>query len=382
MVTITAVEEVEFELEFEDVGRDDHGFNLVYEPGSTLERTDTLLRIHTDEGITGECLGGTSERIANYLLGRDPLRRERHWAEIRRATRHSTGKALGRADVALWDIAGKHAGLPIHELLGTYRDRLPAYASTPHGDTNDGLDSPAAYAAFAERCRDRGYPAFKIHGWGGSDAARDIDREVATVHAVGDAVGDDMDLMLDPACEYRTWRDALAVGRACDTQEFLWYEDPFHDCGRSQHAHRTLREHLDTPLLQGEHIYGLEPHLDWAASGATDFVRGGMAHGITGLMKVARAAEGLGLDVEIHGPRPAKRHCMAAIRNTNYYEMGLVHPEWHHALQPDVAYVDYADRLDAVDANGTVPVPDDPGLGVEFDRDYIAANETERTRYE
>lgn len=66
-----------------------------------------------------------------------------------------------------------------------------------------------------------------------------------------------MDLMLDPACEYETFADALKVGRACDEHDFLWYEDAYRDTGVSQHSHWKLRELLNTPLLQTEHVRGL-----------------------------------------------------------------------------------------------------------------------------
>jgi L-alanine-DL-glutamate epimerase-like enolase superfamily enzyme len=379
--TVTSIEVVTYAFDRPDIGSDE-GFNAVYEPGAGGERQASILRVHTDAGVVGETLGGTDGRIANYLVGKNPLRRERHWSELKRAYRQGGGGALGSADVALWDIAGKIAGLPVHELLGSYRDRLPCYASTPHGDENGGLDSPEAYADFAEECLEMGYPAFKIHGWGGSDAARDVQREIDTVHAVGDRVGDEMDLMLDPACEYETFVDALKVGRALDEEEFLWYEDPYRDGGVSQHAHRKLRQRLDTPLLMTEHTPGLEQHTDFAASESTDFLRGDLYHGITGLTKVAHAAEGLGLDVELHGPRPAMRHCMASIRNTNYYEMGLVHPDWDSVPQPQPWAGDYEDGLRAVDENGTVPVPDGPGLGVDIDWDRVEANEVDRQIYD
>ncbi|MFB6297616.1 MAG: enolase C-terminal domain-like protein [Salinirussus sp.] len=387
--TITRIESIEFSYPLEDVGTDGNGFNFVYEPGSTVDRKLFGLQIETDAGVRGEYVGGNSpafaqiNTFADYLVGRNPLARERHWSEIKRALRKYDRMGIGPVDIALWDIAGKLYGAPIHELLGTYRTRLPAYASTYHGDTNGGLDSPEAYADFAAECLDAGYPAFKIHGWGGSDEARDIDRERATVRAVGKRVGDEMDLMLDPGCEYETFADALAVGRACDEQEFLWYEDPYRDGGISAHAHRKLRQHLDTPLLQTEHVRGLEPHTDFVANEATDFVRADPEYdaGITGAMKVARVAEGFGLDVEFHAPGPAQRHCIAATRNTNYYEMALLHPDCQNT-QPPVYDGEYSDLFDTVDGDGTVPVPDDPGLGVEYDWDYIEANATGRRVYD
>ncbi|EMA06471.1 enolase C-terminal domain-like protein [Haloferax denitrificans] len=381
--TITKIESTEFSYTLDDVGTDGHGFNLVYDPGETTERKLFALQIHTDEGITGEYIGGNSpgaaqiNTFADYLVGKNPLERERHWSEIKRALRKYDRMGIGPVDIALWDFAGKYYDAPIHELLGTYRTRLPTYASTYHGDDAGGLDSPEAYADFAEECRDAGFPGFKIHGWGGGDDARDVRREVETVRAVGERVGDEMDLMVDPACELATFADALKVGRACDEYDYLWLEDPYRDGGISQHGHQKLRELIDTPLLQTEHVRGLEPHTDFVASGATDFVRADPEYdgGITGAMKIVRVAEGFGLDVEFHAPGPAQRHCMAAARNANYYELALVHPLANNT-QPPVYRGDYSDMFDTIDERGTVPVPDGPGLGVDYDWEYVEANAT------
>jgi L-alanine-DL-glutamate epimerase-like enolase superfamily enzyme len=186
-----------------------------------------------------------------------------------------------------------------------------------------------------------------------------------------------MDLMHDPACELETFADALELGRALDEQDFFWYEDPFRDGGISQHAHKKLAQKLDTPILQTEHIRGLEIKSDFAASEATDFLRADPEYdaGITGAIKVARMAEAFGLDVEFHAPGPAQRHCIAACRNSNYYEMALVHPDCQNT-QPPVYEGGYSDLMDAVDDDGTVGVPDGPGLGVEYDWDYIEDNTT------
>jgi L-alanine-DL-glutamate epimerase-like enolase superfamily enzyme len=380
---ITKIVSTEFSYPLQDVGTDEHGFNLVYEPDSTTERKLFAIEVQTDTGISGEYIGGNSpgaaqyNTVADYLIGKNPLEREKHWSEVKRALRKYDRMGIGPIDIALWDFAGKYYDAPIHELLGTYRKRIPAYASTYHGDENGGLDSPEAFADFAEECRDRGFPGYKIHGWGGGDTARDLDREIAAVHAVGERVGDEMDLMHDPACELETFGDALKLGRALDEEGFFWYEDPFRDGGISQHAHRKLRQSLDTPILQTEHVRGLEIATDFVANEATDFVRADPEYdgGITGAMKRARMAEGFGLDTEFHAPGPAQRHCIAATRNSNYYEMALVHPKCQNT-QPPVYLGDYSDMIETVDDDGTVPVPDGPGLGVEYDWDYVESNAT------
>ena len=379
---ITKIESTEFSFPIEDVGYSPNGFCLVYEPGTTTRRKLFAIRIHTDTGLTGEYVGGNSpgaaqiNMFANYLIGKNPLHREKHWSEIKRALRKYDRMGMGPIDIAMWDFAGKYHDAPIHELLGTYRQRLPAYASTYEADLNGGLDSPEAFADFAEECYERGYGGFKLHVWE-SDEWGDIDREVETVHTVGDRVGDEMDLMLDPACQYETWADALRVGKACDEHDFFWYEDPYRDAGTSQHGHRRLKDNMDTPILQTEHIRGLELHTDFIANEATDFVRADPEYdaGITGATKVARVAEGFGLDVEYHAPGPAQRHLMAATRNSNYYELALVHPNARNPVPP-VYNGDYTDQIDAIDDEGTVPVPDGPGLGVDYDWEFIEENAT------
>ena len=379
---ITGFEIVEFEdRPLQDTGTDYNGFNQVYEKGSTLPRTGSVLRMHTSVGICGEILAdaglAAQPRFAKYLIGKNALERERIYQDLKRALRQIARVGMAQIDVLLWDIAGKYYDAPIWEMLGGHIKPLKCYASTTHGDHNGGLDSPGAYADFAEQCLEMGYPAFKIHGWGGSLT----NLEIATVHEVGRRVGDRMDLMLDPACELETFADAVKVGRACDDERFFWLEDPYKDGGISQFAHRKLRQMLRTPLLQTEHVRTLEPHVDFALADATDYLRGDIGYdGITGVMKLAHASEGLGLDIEIHGPGPAQRHVMTSIRNTNYYEMGLVHPKTPGTFS-DI-FTDYRDGLNAIDRNGCVYAPSGAGLGVTLDWDYINAHTTDSFRIE
>jgi len=382
---ITRISITAYETEVHDLGVDYNGFNSVYEAGARRQGQGRVLKIETDTGVNGEYAGGDGASyaqlamFAHYLLGRNPLERELIYNDVKRGLRKHDRMGIGPVDIALWDIAGKLHDAPVWQLLGGWKTSLPCYASTYHGDENGGLDSPEAFADFALQCREMGYPAFKIHGWGRGPIAR----EVATVLETRRRVGDAMDLMIDPACEYDTFADALKVGRACDEARFFWYEDPFKDGGVSQFAHRKLRQLIKTPLLQGEHTRGFEAHVDLIVADATDFVRADPDYdcGITGVMKIAHAAEGFGLDVEIHAPGPPHRHCMAAIRNTNYYELGLVHPKVRSIRRP-VYTGDYSDALDAVDLRGHVPVPTGPGLGVSVDWDYVSRRQVGVTVYE
>jgi L-alanine-DL-glutamate epimerase-like enolase superfamily enzyme len=381
---IAKIEIHEYSSTMHDLGTDYNGFNLVYTPGNTIERKGHILRILTDQGVVGEYAGGsatdyaTLPRFVHYLLGKNALERERIYTDVKRALRQVARIGMAPVDVALWDLAGKYYNAPIYELLGGYKESIPCYASTYHGDENGGLDSPKAYADFAQECLEMGYPAFKIHGWGRAP----ISQEVATVLAVRERVGPGMDLMLDPACEYVTFADALKVGWACDEAKFFWYEDPYRDGGISQFAHRKLRQLIRTPLLLTEHVRTLEPHIDFALADATDYVRGDIGYdGITGVMKLAHACEALGIDIEFHGPGPAQRQCMAAVRNTNYYEMGLIHPKAPGSGDVPLYKDGYRDALDAVDSRGHVPIPQGPGLGVEIDWDWVEKHRTGLIEY-
>ena len=139
---------------------------------------------------------------------------------------------------------------------------------------------------------------------------------------------------------------------------------------------------IKTPLLLGEHVRTLEPYVDVIVADGTDFVRADADYdgGITGVLTIAHAAEGFGLDCEIHAPGPAHRQCMAALRNTNYYELGLVHPRIRRKDAP-IYQGDYSDELDAIDARGHVPVPRGPGLGVTIDWEWVKAHEVGLVEY-
>jgi L-alanine-DL-glutamate epimerase-like enolase superfamily enzyme len=368
-----------------DIGSDATS-SLIYEPGSTQEVSAHAFRVVTDQGVVGEYVGGNTVgatqigMMADYLIGQDPLKREQIYNDVKRALRKYDKMGMGPLDIALWDLAGKVYDAPIYQLLGGWRTKLPAYASTFTGDRNGGLDCPEAYADFAVQCKEMGYPGFKLHVWENPG----VEEIVGAVTAVRKAVGDSMVLMLDPASKINTWAEAYRIGKACDDNGYLWYEDPYKDSSVSVHAHKRLKGLLRTPLMVTEHIRGLEQKVDFIASGATDFARMDAEYdaGITGAMKIAHAAEGFGLDVEMHSPMPAHRHIMASIRNSNYYEMSVVHPKTTcMGRSMDVYACDYRDGLDAIDSDGCVSVPEGPGLGVTYDWDAIEAHRVSLTVY-
>ncbi len=388
MATIRNIEIIEFSFQARNLGRNADNasavYNIGYEKGGSLNLTKFAVVIRSDDGAEGQYVvhwGGTRATMAQTislapnLIGRDPDHRELIWSDMKREFRQHDGMGIGPLDIALWDLAGKRLGTSVTRLLGGWRTRLKAYASTYHGDRSGGLSSKEAFAEFAEECYGRGYRAYKIHGWHDGDAREEADN----VLHVAKVIGDRMTLMLDPANELRTFADTLYVGRACDEGGYFWYEDPMRDCGTSAFAHRKLRSLIRTPLLITEYLRGFEPKADFLIADGTDFLRADPEYdlGITGTMKIAHLAEAFGIDVEIHACGPAHRACMAAIRNTNFYEIALVGPDTPNAVPP-VYTCGYTDQIDAVGQDGCVPVPDGPGLGVRYDWEYIKAHETAR----
>jgi L-alanine-DL-glutamate epimerase-like enolase superfamily enzyme len=384
---IDRIELIHFAFEVDGLGPDTEGV-LGYNPGARTRLKSYVLRIRDVDGTVGEYCpmhSGKHPHVINQtlpllpsLIGQDSLAREELYQNYKRRHRHVGGTGYSAIDVCLWDLFGKKVGLSVAALLGGWRHELPAYASTISGDLNGGLSSPEAYADFAVHCRELGYPGFKLHCWSDGDPRK----EITAMTAVAKAVGGTMDLMTDPASQIRTYADALRVGRACDDLGFYWLEDPLSDGGHAPHVHRMLRQSIQTPLLLTEHVRGLEAKSAWITEEATDFLRADPEYdlGITGVMKTAALAEAFGMDVELHSSGPAHRHCMAAMRNSNYYELGLVHPVMRNPLPP--IYTDYSDDLEAVQPNGCFPVPSGPGLGVTIDEDFLAHAEFDRQVFE
>jgi L-alanine-DL-glutamate epimerase-like enolase superfamily enzyme len=377
---IRSIEIVDFEFDAPNLERTGFGQMVTFKRGSSIKVVKNAIAIETDDGLRGEYVTnwgaspatrGEMEMLAPFMLGRDALEREGLFDDLKREMRQWSGMGHGPLDICLWDLAGKKYGASVCELIGGYRKRLPAYASTYLGDSQGGLDSKEAYAAFAEQCYELGFRAYKIHGWNDGDARR----EAENVLHVAKAVGDRMVLMLDPANQLRKFSDALYVGQACDEGNYFWYEDPFRDNGKSAFAHKKLREMLKTPLLITEYVRGIEPKADFIVAGGTDYVRVDPEydHGITGGLKIAHLGEAFGLDVEVHACGPAHRHLMSAMRNSNYYELALVGPDCPNIVAP-VYTCGYTDQLDCVGKDGCVEVPAGPGLGVSYDWQFIRRN--------
>ncbi len=383
---IERIELTAFEIRIENLASGPGGLGVSYVPGPGTAQLRLAVKVFAGDGLVGTYVTprgrttatiGACESLAYGLIGKDALQRERHYRALRLATKHIGEVGIGPLDIALWDLAGKFQGVSVTQMLGGARDRLPTYASTMIGDRQaDGLSSPEAYGDFAEACLALGYRAFKMHGWPEGDP----DREIAMIRAVAERVGDRMAIMYDAACHLKTFADAIKVGRVCDEYGLYWLEDPYADGGVSIHGHKKLKEHLRTPILITEHLRNPETTTDLLVAGASDFARADPDYdgGLTGCLKTAIAAEALGLDTEVHSCGPAMRHLMAALPRSNYYEMNLVHPRTANPWSLPVYADGYADQLDSIDAEGCVPVPQGPGLGVTYDWAAIAAQAVEQ----
>jgi len=347
-------------------------------PGPEHDATQTLLCILTDEGVEGYSLGpsrGPIERIVKpILLGQDPFYRERIWQQLKERQRLNLATlydgVLAHVDMALWDLAGRALGQPVYKLLGGYRDKVKAYASTMCGDDlPGGLDTPEAYARFALACKAQGYTAFKLHTWQPPiPGAPDVKRDIAACAAVREAVGPDMALMLDPF-HYYSREEALVLGRGLERLNFTWMEEPMDEHSTSSYV--WLTEQLDLLICGPETAEGkMQTRAEWIVRGAADISRGGVGDvgGITPLMKVAHLAESFGMRMEVHGGGAGNLHALCAMGIPGeYYERGLLHP-----------FVDYEQPVlwlnaiaDPMDDEGYVHVSQRPGLGLDINFEYI-----------
>jgi len=318
-------------------------------PGSEPDRVEGWLVIGTDEGVVGygHSIRGViledvvGRRLRDELLGADPLAREYLWHrgwELDRIEEFQI-YVQGAVDTALWDIGGKVANAPVHQLLGRYRSEIPAYASTVTFETIDD------YLEVIDQCLELGYPAIKLHAWG------DAERDAKLARAVRDHVGPSVPLMFDGSAAYDLL-DAIRLGHALTDCDYLWYEEPMREF--SIGAYSRLAERVPIPLLVGETSDGAHMNTaDFIASGCAVGVRTStsLRGGITGAMRIAHLADAHLMRAEVHGGGLPHIHLCMAIRNNSYYESLVI-------TQP-------AQREWCVDAHGMVHAPEAPGIGWE-----------------
>jgi L-alanine-DL-glutamate epimerase-like enolase superfamily enzyme len=347
-------------------------------PGPEHDTVQHVLRIATDEGVEGFCFGASPDAIRSVvgpaLLGEDPWDREKLWQRLRKMQRlhlsSLTDHLLGTVDMALWDLAGRATGLPVYKLLGGYKDKIKAYASTMCGDDLEGgLNSPQAYADFARQCQARGYTALKLHTiMPPVPGTPDPKLDVACCRAVREAVGDDMVLMLDSYHDYSR-EEAYFIGRELEKLNYYWLEEPMPE--HSMSSYIWLAGQLSIPILGPETAEGkMFTRAEWILRGAADISRAGVGDvgGITPVIKIAHLCESFGVRLEIHGGGAGNLQALCAMGIPGeYYERGLLHPFLDHE-QP-APWLNALD--DPMDADGYVHVSKLPGLGQDINWDYI-----------
>ncbi len=275
--------------------------------------------------------------------------------EQRRLGQSSYAAAI---DNCLWDILGKAVQLPVYRILGAYRTRVRAYASSQH------LRTVEAFVEDVQKCKAQGFTAYKIHppelrGGQGHDYKLDIE----VIKAVRKAGGDNFTLLHDPVGVY-TREEAFKVGRVLQDQDYVAFEDPIPTTDIEGLA--QLCRALDIPIHIGEFIASPYSYAEYIRRGALDVVRFIVDNvgGLTGGMKIARLAELFGLECAPHnwgGPfdHAVHFHCELAMPNNVWFEMTV--PQG----SSDRPWVKDKFR---VAADGCVHAPAKPGLGVELDR--------------
>jgi D-galactarolactone cycloisomerase len=331
----------------------------------------TLVRITTDDGITGygeahapiapevTCAIITT-LLAPLLVGENPLAVDRLWEKMYASMRirgHHTGfmsEAMAGIDIALWDIAGKVTGLPIHLLMGgDYHDRVRCYQShLPVLETDE-------MAAMAKHHSEQGFCGIKISGGAGPEV------DIRNVERIRDAVGEGVELMLDAAGVYDV-PTAVRIGRALERNNVLFFEDPLppedHD------GYSALCAALDVAVAMGETEATRYQFARRLATRGVDVVLPDVcrAGGLTECRKIAVLADVHNVRLCPHNSvcsavhHAASLHLCAAIPNFLIYEF------WsgHNPLLDISATPLVPDR-------GYLPVPQGPGLGIQIDEDRL-----------
>jgi len=350
-----------------------------------------LLRIRTDEGITGwsdvetqphvgravvEAPSGGQigfESLRAALVGENPLERERLWQKMFRYLGYYGRQGVGMqmisgADIALWDIAGKALGQPVWALLGAkYRDRVVAYASTLFRPTPD--DMKRAVADYVGQ----GFRAIKF-GWG--VFGRDLQLDEALVRAAREEAGADVTLMVDAGWydpdytrlyKRRSVKDWIRLVHVLEELDVLWLEDFLHPENLTGYsaaaaATKTLR------IAAGEQAAGLDEFERLAVEGHIDVLQPDLSRcgGMTVGRQIAELAQRRQIDCVPHAwltdlLKAASLHLNAYLINSLYLEYNVSSASLLNQVCKDPIRM----------SDGTIGVPDGPGLGVEVDEELV-----------
>lgn len=343
-------------------------------PGTTWSSSEAaVFRIETDEGVVGiaagvGCPSFVRDVIAPQLVGRDAFETER----ITNILRDHGGPWLGHTspwgiELALWDLIGKSAGLPVSRMWGRFTDRIIGYASTIE------IRPPEQRAEDALRLLEKGYRAIKLRLHGAT-----IAEDIAQVRAVRDAVGDRMEIMVDanqaerpgtpqvqdaPVWDYHR---ALATCRELHSLGVAWVEEPLRRYNYDGLA--RLAAAVDVRLAGGEGCSDPHEFRQLLDAGCYSIVQPDaiVAEGLGQLRKIAAYAEmHHRLCIPHHGGNgfavAAHLQLSASCPNSPYLEL-MQDPPGIGVAEIQGLITEPFD----VDANGYVQAPDRPGLGVEL----------------
>lgn len=345
--------------------------------GRSVKRDAVLVKVVTDEGITGwgEAHHGRAPgaiarlvdtTLRELVLGMDALDTVGVWQRVYRMQLASHGMgaaaamALSGLDLALWDIRGKAAGLPLYRLAGGGARAIPAYA----GGISLGWQQPAALAEEALRHVASGYRALKLRL--GDTPARDV----ARVAAVRAALGDEVAVLTDANTGYRL-DDARRVMPALEAHGVGWLEEPF-----PPHDHRSYRltaGFARVGLAAGEnHFTRFEFHR-LIEDGAVSFVQPDLSKtgGMTEALRIAALASTWKLSFNPHTSATAINmaasiHALCAVDEAGYFEGDVTQ---HNPFRDQMGTAPYV-----LDAEGCVRPLEAPGIGIEVDEEFVGAH--------
>ncbi|MFS4580008.1 mandelate racemase/muconate lactonizing enzyme family protein [Phaeobacter sp. C3_T13_0] len=364
---------------------------LGYSQQYYTKRTAHLVEVETDEGITGwgECFGAGNIALANkgiveqviqpMVLGMDPLDRDVIWHKVYNLMRDHGQKgmplqSLSGVDIALWDIAGKVAGMPLYQMIGgAHRDRIEVYGYGMMLRPESADSLVARFVDEAAAIKDMGFKAAKMKvGLGPRD-------DVRLIEAVRRGVGDEYRFMIDANHAYTT-HDAFYVGRAMEEFDPYWFEEPV--APEDLDGYRELRSGLRVNISGGEAEFN---RWGWRAlleSRGLDIAQPEVCAlgGISEYLRVLALCHAHFTPVVNHvwGSAVAvatNMHLLAAMPPLP----GGLFP-WEPMLEFDTTHNAFRDELltepldiqGQVAANGgQVSIPDGPGIGVTPDRDFI-----------
>jgi L-alanine-DL-glutamate epimerase-like enolase superfamily enzyme len=323
-----------------------------------------FVQLETDDGFTGTGYSytiGTGGRAVVALLREDLLHRSigqdarqvealwntLFWATHGTAVGAITSLALAAVDTALWDIRCKAAGQPLWMLAGGYRERVPLY-DTEGGWLNLPIDE---IVSEAKASVGKGWPGVKIKV-GKPDPMEDV----ARLTAVRDAIGPNIDLMID-ANQSFTYAEAKRRARLFEHLNLFWFEEPMP--AEDMSGHVRLAQSSSIPVAVGESIYSLSHFREYLASGACGIVQVDVARigGITPWLKTAHLAESFNVKVAPHFLMELHVSLSAAVPNALYVE---------HI--PQLARLTH--RGLAI-SEGHAVAPSEPGIGIDWDFDAI-----------